>query len=238
MYQNFAKLVEELNRADISIVIMFDEFDLITLNPNFDVEFYSWLRSLASHYKVAFLTSSLSQLHQLCASKKISDSPFFNIFTAFHVGAFSRSEVETMVRGLLDLSLMEYSFDAWMDEIIAQAGFIPFFIQIYCANLFDLFPTQPSASEVAEAFREEAKDHFEHIRRNLSPDETECLQLIIANKKIPAKLDAVLQLMIRKGYVLADNGNYRLFSAAFDSFYRQYSLSKTGKTFWSKLWKK
>ncbi len=237
-YRDFSKLVEELTKAEISLIIMLDEFDLITLNPNFDVEFYSWLRSLASHYKVAFVTSSLTQLQQLCATRQISDSPFFNIFTAFHVGSFTREETHAMIRDLLRLSLLEYDFEPWLKEIEAQAGYLPFFLQIYCANLFDLYPGNPSPAEVAEAFREEAHDHFEHICRNLSVEELECLQLISAAKKLPPKLESIQQMLLRKGYVIAREGMPCLFSASFDEFLRQRMGPTPSRSLWSKLWKK
>ncbi len=238
VYHDFVKLVEELNKADINLIIIFDEFDLITLNPSFDVEFYSWLRSLASHYRVAFITSSLSQLQQLCATKKISDSPFFNIFTAFHVGPFTLQEARGLIGGLLKLSLREYDFSGWEEEIFAQAGYLPFFIQIYCANLFDLYPAGPSPQEVADAFMEEARDHFEHICRNLCAEERECLRLIKAGKSCGPKLESFHQQLIRKGYVIQEGDKARVFSTAFEQFMASRPESQCQKSLWSKLWKK
>gem|GEM_PF-918948 len=236
-YHDFTRLVTELCEAGFALIIMFDEFDLITLNPNFDVEFYSWLRNLASHQRLAFVTSSFSQLQQLCATKKISDSPFFNIFTAYYVGPFSPEEVKTMIDKLLELSLTDLSFDRWLPEITDKAGYLPFFIQIYCSNLFDLYSSQPSPAEVEAAFLEEAADHFEHICRNFSDMEQECIQLILAKRKLPAKLDSTLQALLRKGYVTQSEAGVRLFSRTFEGYYQKRESSLKPKSLWSKLWK-
>jgi len=237
-YHDFTRLVTELSGAGFVLIVMFDEFDLITLNPNFDVEFYSWLRSLASHYQVAYVTSSLSQLQQLCATKKISDSPFFNIFTAFHVGPFSGEETATMIRQLMKLSLTDYDFTPWLPEIYDKAGYLPFFIQIYCSNLFDLYPQNPSPSDVEAAYLEEAADHFEHICRNLSEEERECLKLITAKHKLSPKHDSSLQGLLRKGYVKQDGDGCSLFSSTFGSYFKQRESGYNSKSLWSKLWKR
>jgi len=237
-YQDFTKLVQELSKADINLILMFDEFDLITLNPVFDVEFYSWLRSLASHYKVAFITSSLSQLQQLCASKKISDSPFFNIFTAFQVGPFSPVEAEGMVHALLSTTAVDYDFHPWMPEIVLQAGYLPFFLQIYCSNLYEMYPLNPSQTEVAEAYREEARDHFDYLVRNLPEEEKECLQAVAEDKKISPKLQSVLQQLTRKGYLIEENGKTRVFSHSIQEMLKQMKATSSHKSLWSKLWNK
>jgi class 3 adenylate cyclase len=237
-YHDFARLVAELSNAGFVLIVMFDEFDLITLNPNFDTEFYSWLRSLASHYQVAYVTSSLTQLQQLCATKKISDSPFFNIFTAFHVGPFSQEETATMIRQLMQLSLTDYDFGPWLPEINDKAGYLPFFIQIYCSNLFDMYPQNPCHADVEAAYLEEASDHFEHICRSLCEAETECLNLISNKRKLPPKLEASLQNLLRKGYVKQDGDGYALFSPTFGNYFRQHESDSSSRTLWSRIWKR
>lgn len=237
-YHGFTTLVKELTKAEIKIYILFDEFDIITLNKNFTEEFYSWLRSLASHYPVAFITSSLSQLQNLCATKQISDSPFFNIFTAFQVSPFTRAEAENMISSLLRLSKSGYDFSGWYEEIFSQAGFLPFFIQIYCANLYDLFPHNPTPAEVYEAYLEEAREHFEHIIRNLTPEEVFCLKGMITGKKIGKVLEINCQTLIRKGYLLENKGNLVLFSQAFARHFTQKIMANQNLSIWARLWNK
>lgn len=237
-YQGVTTLVSELTKAEIKLIILFDEFDLITLNPNFTEEFYSWLRSLASHYLVAYVTSSLTQLQNLCATKKISDSPFFNIFTAFQVNTFTPAETACMIQGLLSLSQSGHDFTPWLPEIHQQAGFLPFYLQIYCANLYDLYPGNPTPAEVAEAFWDEAREHFEHIIRNLSTEETDCIRCVINGKKIAINLDQYTQSLIRKGYLVSTAGELRVFSQVFVKHFLQSSGNAPTKSFWSKVWKR
>ena len=44
------------------LIVLFDEFDAITTNRAFDLEFYSFLRSVANNYDVAYVTSSARDL--------------------------------------------------------------------------------------------------------------------------------------------------------------------------------
>ncbi len=237
-YHGFTSLVSELTKADIKIIVLFDEFDLITLNHNFTEEFYSWLRSIASQYPVAFVTSSFSQLQNLCATKKISDSPFFNIFTAFQVSPFTRLEAETMIKGLLEISQSGYDFSSWYDEICRQAGLLPFFIQIYCANLYDLFPSNPTLSDVAEAYFEEAREHFDHIIRNLTKEEAQCIDCLISGKKIGKNLVPSYQNLLRKGYLIETEGKVTSFSNRFATYFTQQATKNSNQSIWRRLWNK
>ena len=72
-------LLENFRRDGRKLVVLFDEFDAITTNHAFDLEFYSFLRSVANNYDVAYVTSSARDLQELCHTQLIADSPFFNI---------------------------------------------------------------------------------------------------------------------------------------------------------------
>ena len=75
---------------------MLDEFEAVTTNPNFSLEFFSFLRFLANHYNVAYLTSSARDLQVLCHTEEISDSPFFNIFSTMRLTVFQPAEAEEL----------------------------------------------------------------------------------------------------------------------------------------------
>src|SRR5262245_34217057 len=85
-------VLEGFRRDGRKLVVLFDEFDAITTNHAFDLEFYSFLRSIANNYDVAYVTSSARDLQELCHTQLIADSPFFNIFTNVFLRAFSRGE--------------------------------------------------------------------------------------------------------------------------------------------------
>jgi len=74
-------VVQELHEKGKRIIILMDEFEIITRNENFEEDFFSFLRSLANSFRVAYVTSSRDELQLMCHNKDISDSPFFNIFS-------------------------------------------------------------------------------------------------------------------------------------------------------------
>ena len=84
--------------ASFRLVLLLDEFETVTTNANFSLEFFSFLRYLANHYNVAYLTSSERDLQQLCHTKEISDSPFFNIFSTLPLTVFKPDEAEALIR--------------------------------------------------------------------------------------------------------------------------------------------
>jgi eukaryotic-like serine/threonine-protein kinase len=91
-FDSVRALLESFRRQGRKLVVLFDEFDAITTNRAFDLEFYSFLRSIANNYDVAYVTSSARDLQELCHTQLIADSPFFNIFTNVFLRAFTRKE--------------------------------------------------------------------------------------------------------------------------------------------------
>src|ERR1041384_491681 len=85
-------ILEGFRRDKRKLAVLFEEFDAITTNQAFDLEFYSYLRSIANNYDVAYVTSSARDLQDLCHTQLIADSPFFNIFTNVFLRAFTRKE--------------------------------------------------------------------------------------------------------------------------------------------------
>ncbi|MFZ4547266.1 MAG: AAA family ATPase, partial [Bacteroidales bacterium] len=95
-YNEFSEFLNSCKTGEIKLVLLFDEFEKITKNPSFNVEFYAFLRSVANNFDVAFITSSFAVLQDLCHSNQIADSPFFNIFSSFRIRPFTQAECETL----------------------------------------------------------------------------------------------------------------------------------------------
>ncbi|MBA7672891.1 hypothetical protein ES703_81078 [subsurface metagenome] len=74
------------------MVLLLDDFHLVTGNSNFPLEFFSYLRSLANNYNLAYVTTSFLELQKLCVIKDIEESPLFNIFTNLSLGPLCRGE--------------------------------------------------------------------------------------------------------------------------------------------------
>src|SRR5262249_15557633 len=128
-------VLENFRRDGRKLVVLFDEFDAITTNHAFDLEFYSFLRSIANNYDVAYVTSSARDLQELCHTQLIADSPFFNIFTNVFLRAFTRAESVELIRR--PSAAAAIPLEGYTKRITEIAGYFPYFLQIACAAYFD-----------------------------------------------------------------------------------------------------
>ncbi len=188
--QTFLELVRQLDEQNICWVILLDEFEVLTCNPNFGPEFFSFLRFLANNHNLAYITATGEELGKLCHAREIADSPFFNIFTSIRLGPFSLEDAEKLIADFSSkagLSLKDYS-----QAIIRKTGCIPMFLQMGCAAAFDFLSqnnigAEPDWSEIQEMFMDEARVHFTYLWQNLSEDERFVLDQIVAKKEINDK---------------------------------------------------
>lgn len=96
------RLFDAITRKGLKVVLVFDEFEDVVRNPNFDADFYGGLRDLASRYNLTLLTSSRRQLIEYSHSEEISSSPFFNIFANIVLKPFSRGEALELIAEYLE----------------------------------------------------------------------------------------------------------------------------------------
>ena len=88
-YGDFHKRIETFHQSGKKVIVFLDDFHFITSNKNFPLEFFSFLRSMANNYNLAYVTTSFLELQKLCKVKEIQESPFFNIFTNMHLAMIS-----------------------------------------------------------------------------------------------------------------------------------------------------
>src|SRR5713101_1531084 len=168
-FDSLRAVLDLFRRDERKLVVLFDEFDAITTNRAFDVEFYSFLRSIANNYDVAYVTSSARDLQELCHTQLIADSPFFNIFTNVFLRAFTRKEaLDLITRPSAGTGLPLESYSRRITEI---AGYFPYFLQIACSAYFDHLQENDGKldrEEVEASFLDEAKGQFRFIWDHLS----------------------------------------------------------------------
>lgn len=105
------QLCKQFARQGLKLVILLDHFDVIAENPRLDLAFLEGLRSLTNH-NVAYLTASWKSLYALQIQvPRISGSPFFNIFHAFHLPALQEDEGFALLRNLLQREQVAVSPD-------------------------------------------------------------------------------------------------------------------------------
>jgi len=214
-------LVQRLDGAGFRLAILLDEFDIVTTNPNFDLEFFSFLRFLANHYNVAYLTSSARDLQVLCHTKEISDSPFFNIFSNMRLSVLQRGEAEELIRAPSEKAgrpLAPYG-----DEIMGMAGQFPFFIQMACAHAFEYLEENPGVerpdfAEIRRRFYAEARLHFRYIWENFDDHEKSAVLRVAKGRSVPDALQHVLQELGTRHYVEVSAEKPQLFAQTFEQF--------------------
>ncbi|MGB8645342.1 MAG: LuxR C-terminal-related transcriptional regulator [Anaerolineae bacterium] len=174
-----ADLFDRIDAQGRHIVLLLDEFENITRNPNFGADFFYSLRSLAIHHNLALITSSRRELIDLTHSDEIRSSPFFNIFANITVELFTPDQAREFIGNTLQDTAVRFT-TLEVERLLHVAGPHPFFLQAACHLLFTAHARQLSAPERDEvwrsAFRAEATRHLQDYWQHSDQDE----QLVLA----------------------------------------------------------
>ncbi len=222
-------LCETLSKAGYKLILFFDEFESVTKNEKIGPEFYSFFRSLANNFPMAFVTATGRNLKDMCVTHEISDSPFFNIFTVQNVGLFKADEAHELITG--PSAHNGLPLEPLKAEILDQGGRYPFFLQMLCSAWFEFLESEGLKAsdftggkmprEVENLFREEAEPHFEYILETLQEQEIGCLKTVIAGGA-PDPQSVYTELLEKKGYIVCGEQNeYKPFCAQFELFLRR-----------------
>jgi len=230
-------LVEWIHGQGSRLVLLMDEFEAITTNQNFDLEFFSFLRYLANHYNVAYLTSSARDLQQLCHTKEIRDSPFFNIFSPLPLSTFLREEALELVRK--PSAAVGHPLEPHESEILAMAGLFPFFLQVACSHTVEFLEDHPGAEpdfkEIRRRFYEEARLHYRFMWDEFDKHERSVILRVADGRSLPDSLRDVFEELERRHYLESAERDAVLFSSAFREFIHSEVSSKRRKPFLRRL---
>lgn len=198
-YSGFKMLAESFEKSGTRLLVLLDEFDKVTMSKGFDSEFFSFLRSMANRFELAFITSSTKALQQLCSSEEISASPFFNIFTPLYLSVFKADEAKRFIEDSSERA--GHSLRPWEDRIIDFGGCHPFFLQIVCSVAFDALCGNSGLDWdcIKEQFLEEAGDHFLHFWEHMAPREKEVVRLVTKREMLLRKHHYILEDMRKRG---------------------------------------
>jgi serine/threonine protein kinase len=221
------------------IIILMDEFDSITKNRNFEMQFFSFLRFLANNYKVAYVTSSHTELQLLCHDKDIADSPFFNIFTNLPLRPFSGDEANELISTPSEregIPLGRYA-----GRILAMSGYFPMYIQIACSAVFEYLVehrgSKPDWDAVAGAFGEEVSPHYAFVWDKLDENSQETMARVAMGRRIGDQYKHISDDLLRRGYLIQSDGGTSIFSDSFRDFVLKTDRCRGGRTggFWGFL---
>ena len=216
-YRSYQSVLDKLREKDTGLVLLFDEFDSVTSNSAFGPDFYSFLRSCANNYPIAYVTSSKMDLQQLCHSAAISDSPFFNIFSNLYLRGFTREEALDLIASPSQRSGVPLA--AFSENILKLGGQFPFYLQIACSVYFEWAAetrgTSPPIAELEDQFLEEAATHFSYFWEHCTSEKKETLRRLAAGRQPGASQQFWCKQLHRSGYVEKEDKTYRLLSPTF-----------------------
>ena len=226
-YQGFAAMIKELERNDLRLVLLIDEFDVITNNQNFTVEFFNFLRAQANNHQVAYILSSVTELDKVCHSEEVAGSPFFNIFYRLYLGPLLRNDALELIskpsaKAGFDLS----RFAEWIVDI---SGYFPFLLQITCSRIFEWNLANSTLdidrillrNEIAHDFQ----PHLDYMWRTLNEQFRDVLITSATGSQVDESHYPVVSILARKGYITQQEDAFRLSS----SLLREFILEKSGR---------
>jgi eukaryotic-like serine/threonine-protein kinase len=210
--------LERFRRRSRKLIVLLDEFDAITTNRAFDLEFYSFLRSIANNYDVAYVTSSARDLQELCHTQLIADSPFFNIFTNVFLRAFTRKEATDLIaRPSSEAGL---PLEGYARRVMEVAGYFPYFLQIACAAYFDYLDENDgklNRQEVEAVFLDEARGQFRFIWDHMSDSARRTVREFVEREQVGKEQAQAYEDLKRAGYFIEEERGPRLFSTLFET---------------------
>ncbi len=241
-----ADLFDIIDEKNQFVVFLLDEFEKVTVNPNFDTDFFYGLRSLAIQHHLALVTSSRRELIELCHSEAIRSSPFFNIFANINVGLFTEEEARKLIDTSLAGTGIVFSEDM-VKMIFRVAGFHPYFLQAACYHAFESYKRPLSLLEQAQLtagqLYREAAPHLANYWH--SSDEHEKIVLTVlsllerrgrANEQhydlsdlheYYSHSDQTMSRLAKRGLIVEQEDGFKLFNAAFGDWITEEITDRT-----------
>jgi len=217
-YHELQELVKQ-HQENYRFYLLFDNFELLTQSPQVPLEFYSYLRSLANSFMIAYVTASRASLQSLCVCRDICESPFFNIFTNLELKGFSRAETQE----LGSLLAPHADFEDCYRICAGHPGLT-----------FKWLKRLATAScEINEFINAEA-EYLQVLSSQFDPETCSVLKAIANGQTIRQPQKFITETLRRKGYL---NSSEQLASAALER-YLQQSENKESKSLFSRLFKK
>lgn len=195
------------------IVMLLDDFDKITGNSEFPLEFFSFLRSVANSYKIAYVTTSSQPLQKVCIIKDVKESPFFNIFSSFGLKLLELKNIQKPAMEILENHNISEDGRNFFWETAAHH---PYVMQVVGSLLID-----HNGSVDESMAMEQLRDFFNQIWDSLSPEERDCMDLLARDKRLPEKLRYVAQELWKRSLLLENGADWLLFSPLYKVFILQ-----------------
>jgi hypothetical protein len=227
-YNYFKRMVEHLHKQNKKIILFLDDFNLITLNPAFPLEFFSFLRSLANNYNLAYITTSYEDLQKLCISKDIEESPFFNIFTNMSLRGLDTNEIDSFFQN--SDSEENNSIQENKDYLIDLVGTGPYPLQMACHYLQKIKKEHGTFNqELKEQFETMLAKNLSNYHQKLWDHMDDSYHSILSRLAFGAPIPDAQQYLVRdlgkKSYIMNNNRHSQISSTLLRDFVLRISES-------------
>ncbi|RMG61681.1 MAG: ATP-binding protein [Calditrichaeota bacterium] len=224
-YDFFKQIVEQLHHHGKKMVIFFDDFHLVTQNPSFPLEFFSFLRSLANNYPLAYVTTSFLDLQKLCVSKEIEESPFFNIFTNMTLKPLEEAEAGQYIGLSREAGC---SLEPEAERLWQLAGGFPYPLQQSCHLAFQKKRQLGSLNEahwqaLEDTLHHSLADYLQAMEDYFSEEQKQVLHHLVAGESVPAALQYLQADLQRRGYLKQEHGHVALATRLLEDHFRRRS---------------
>ena len=218
-YDRFKKSVEAAHRSNGHLVFLMDDFHCITGSESFPLEFFSFLRSMANNYNVAYVTTSFLELQKLCVVKDIEESPFFNIFTNLSLGLLERKAAVALLSSAASLA------EEAAQDVVDWCGASPYLLKLLAARLAAAPPDSVDEDTLEKTLSPHTEPYFEEIVSMLSPQVFSALKSIARGKSLDPRDAHLLRPLVKQGFFVEEDAKVEAFSPAFGLFLKS-RLSK------------
>jgi len=199
-----SNLLEQIERAGFHPVLLMDAFDKVTRNPQFDPDFFSFLRSLATRGRVSYITASTRPLYEM-SHEQIVTSPFFDIFTTCKIGPLTQEAATQLVKVPAEKAGCHFTPEE-VEWILGQAGRHPFFLQVTCRFLFDEKCKSNGSpidmKHVQDRIYSELLPHFAQVWNDLSEEQQKVVkQEVVARSEDTCQIPELSEPLLFRRYL-------------------------------------
>ena len=215
-YEAVRSRIDSLHSAGRRVIVFLDDFHFITTNTLFPLEFFSFLRSMANNYNLAYVTTSILELQKLCAVKDVQESPFFNIFTNLHLGMLFAQDSWTLFQRISRLG------EDVAKRVTGWCGGSPYLIKRAAARLAsEKSPESLDEEGLERILSPVVEPYFAAIVEPLPPAAYKPLVAISKGREPEPSNAHYLDPLIKQGFLVEAGEGISCFSPAFTRFLRQ-----------------
>lgn len=222
VYNTVFQTIERHHLAGDRIVMLLDNFHLLTKNPLYELNFFSFLRSIANNFNVSYITTSVMELQRHCLVKEIQESPFFNIFSNAYMKPISLEPSKEVIEFFLP-KLNENT----IENLLLLFKGAPALIAAICGKPFKLMKVDScSAEEIYSEFSDEIVPFFSKSLSLLPPKADKAFRALQKGKSPDEKEIFYISPLIKQGYLQETEKGITFFNKSFEIFIKYHFHKK------------